>query len=40
MDSAWRSGARRRPAEQQILRDSLQYHLDYFAGKEDDVEAS
>jgi hypothetical protein len=24
-------------SEQQVLRDSLQYHLDYFAGKQDDV---
>src|SRR5437879_13173595 len=25
--------------ERQILRDSLQYHLDYFSGKKDDVKA-
>jgi len=26
-------------AERQILRDSLQYHLDYFSGKKNDVKA-
>jgi hypothetical protein len=26
-------------SERQILRDNLQYHLDYFSGKKDDVKA-
>jgi len=27
------------PVEARVLRDSLQYHLDYFSGKEEEIKA-